>query len=240
MKPIAVIPARGGSKRIPRKNLSVVGAFSAVEQTVINAVNSGIFETVIISTDDSEILDKAIQRGAEFTSYRPAELSNDFATTLDVMEYEVSSALTKYPRAEYFCCIYPMTPLLKYSRVIEGLEILKTSNYDYVFSAKKSLESLDRAIKINTQGKLEILSKEAELARTQDVQQYFFDAGQFYWGRKASWLAKSPILSGNSTVVLFEKYEVIDVDDIEDLSFVKELYNIRKATLKSDEVDKNA
>ena len=240
MKAIAVIPARGGSKRIPRKNLSIIGALGAVEHTVINALNSGIFETVIISTDDAEISERATRCGAEFNSYRPAELSDDFATTLDVMAYEVSTALTRYPQAEYFCCLYPMTPLLRYTRVIDGLELLKSSNCDYVFSAKKSSESLDRAIRISGSGELEIVDKDAELSRTQDTQQYLFDAGQFYWGRKKAWQSKSPILSGNSNVVLFEKYEVIDVDDVEDLSFVRELYKVRNSTLIGDKVDKNA
>jgi N-acylneuraminate cytidylyltransferase len=240
MKTVGIITARGGSKRVPRKNLAVIGGLSAIEHTVINALDSGIFDSVIISTDDLEISEKAIRRGAEFNSLRPAELSNDFATTLEVMSHEVSLASDKYPETDYFCCLYPMTPLLSYSRVREGLELLERSSYDYVFSAKKSSESLDRAMKINASGNLEIANKNAESIRTQDAESYFFDAGQFYWGRKAAWLERSPILSGNSNMVLFEKYEVIDVDDMQDLSFVRELYKMRKSNLIGNKVNKDA
>ena len=240
MKNIGVITARGGSKRVPRKNLEVIGELTAIEHTVINALGSGIFDKVIISTDDLEISEKAIQRGAEFDSFRPSELSNDFATTLDVMAHEVLSASEKYPEVEYICCLYPMTPLLNYSRVQEGLELLQRSNYYYVFSAKKGTESLDRAMKMNNSGKVELVNKAAESIRTQDTGSYFFDAGQFYWGRKAAWLKKSPILSGNSNMVFFEKYEVIDVDDIQDLLFVRELFKMRKSTLIGKKVDKDA
>ena len=227
MRPVCVIPARGGSKRIPRKNLEVIGDYSAVEHAVINALKSNLFDQVIISTDDAEIAEAAAKQGATFESFRPESLSGDYATTLDVMAFEVEKAKAKFTNNRLFCCIYPMTPLLDYSHVAAGKTILENSEYDYVFSAIKGNLPIQRALIRTAEQGIKMLYGENESVRTQDLEEHYFDAGQFYWGQERAWTAKRPILGGNSNIVVLDKYEVIDVDDPQDLQMIRELYKMR-------------
>ena len=226
-KPIAIIPARGGSKRIPMKNLIPVGDKPALQIAIELAINSNMFEDVVVSTDNSEIRKIAIDAGATVYDERPKFLSNDDATTLDTISYEVHLLLVKYPNLQYVCCIYPVTPLLKNSRLREGFELIQSSDWDYVFAAQRNTKPYDRNLSIDTQGRASINRPENEQRKTQTFPEVFNDAGQFYWGLTSAWLEKRPILSGNSTFIQLGKYEVFDVDDLEDLEIVRELYNSR-------------
>jgi N-acylneuraminate cytidylyltransferase len=226
-KPIAIIPARGGSKRIPMKNLIRIGNKPALQIAIELALSSNLFEEVIVSTDSSEIGKIAVESGATFYDERPKFLSDDDATTLDTVSHEVHLLLRKYPKLQYVCCIYPVTPLLKNSRLREGFELIQSSDWDYVFAAQRNTKPYDRNLSVDPQGRVSINRPENEQRKTQTFPEMFNDAGQFYWGLTSAWLEKRPILSGNSTFIQLGKYEVFDVDDLEDLEIVRELYNSR-------------
>lgn len=236
-KPIAIIPARGGSKRIPMKNLIRIGNKPALQIAIELALNSSMFEEVIVSTDNSEIRKIAVESGATIYDERPKFLSDDDATTLDAISHEVQMLVAKYPDVQFVCCIYPVTPLLTYSRLREGLELIQSGVWDYVFAAQRNTKPYDRNLSMDTQGRVSINRPENEMRKTQTFPEAFNDAGQFYWGSTSAWLEKRPILSGNSTFIQLGKYEVFDVDDLEDLEIVRELYNSRTQNKNFSEGD---
>ena len=132
---IAIIPARGGSKRIPRKNIRLFHGIPVIAYAIKAAKESGIFDEVFVSTDDGEIADIAISFGAKVPWMRPKELSDDFATTVKVMQDAVKRFDTNLNRLEFVCCIYPTTPLLRPNLFLEGLRVLKDGDWDYVIAA---------------------------------------------------------------------------------------------------------
>lgn len=222
---IAIIPARGGSKRIPGKNIRDFVGVPALVRSIKLAQKSELFDRVIVSTDRDDIAQLAINNGAVINEIRPEELSNDFATTLDVMSYE--SSLVGEENCEYICCLYPVTPLLRVHRILEAFNQITSNAADYVYPVLELPVPLDRCI-IQNDDKLQTVKKEAEFARTQDLKKIYYDAGQFYFGRINAWINKRPILTGNSTILNLDKWEVVDIDTLDDWSLAEKLFKINQ------------
>lgn len=214
---LAVIPARGGSKRIPRKNIKNFHGKPMIAWSIQAALQSGCFDEVWVSTDDAEIAQIAQGYGAEVPFLRPSELSNDFATTADVMQHAVNFfEKTKQIRPDYVCCLYATAPFVIQQDLLNGLSVIESEEVDYVFSATTFPFPIQRAIKLTENGHVEMFSPEYFNTRSQDLQEAWHDAGQFYWGTAEAWLNKSIIFSKQSKVVELPRYRVQDIDTADD------------------------
>lgn len=227
MSCLAVIPARGGSKRIPRKNVKDFNGKPVIENPIRLALNSGIFTNVVVSTDDKEIGAIARKCGANVPFDRGPSLSDDFSTTVEVISDTIQFELNNGRAYDFVCCLYPVTPLLRVSRISEGLSRLKETKASYVFPAIEFDTPIQRAFKEGEKGFIELLNQDFANTRTQDISPYFHDAGQFYWARSETWLKKETIIGSNSQIIKLDKYEVIDIDNSHDWKFAEEISEIR-------------
>lgn len=228
MSTIAIIPARGGSKRILRKNVKLLAGKPAIAYPIELALNSGIFEQVIVSTDDAEIAEISRKYGAEVPFLRSPELSNDFTITVDVIADVAERLQDQGESFEYICCIYPVTPLLKVNRLKQALNTIESGKWDYVFPAIEFPAPIERGFKKGKSGLIEFDFPEFANTRTQDITKTFHDAGQFYFGKSEAWIEKKSILNGNSTFIELAKNETLDIDDLEDWELVEKLISLNK------------
>ena len=215
---LAVIPARGGSKRIPRKNIKMFHGQPMIAWSIQAAINSGGFDEVWVSTDDEEIAVVAQAYGAKVPFLRPAYLSDDFATTADVMSHAVEEfGKLNHALPDYICCLYATAPFVTKTDLLQGLDKIKNnSNLNYVFSATTYPFPIQRAIKLNEHDTVEMFSPQHFNVRSQDLEEAWHDAGQFYWGTAEAWLNKAMIFSTQSRVVELPRFRVQDIDTQED------------------------
>lgn len=215
---LAVIPARGGSKRIPRKNIKDFYGKPMIAWSIEAALKSECFDEVWVSTDDEEIADIARRYGAKIPFMRPAHLSDDFATTADVMSHAIEQFyLLNKKMPELACCLYATAPFVTKVDLIAGLQKIQADNrLDYVFSATTYPFPIQRAIKLSKNHKVEMFSPEYFSIRSQDLEEAWHDAGQFYWGRAKAWLNKNIIFSSQSSIVELPRSRVQDIDTPED------------------------
>ena len=213
----AVIPARGGSKRIPRKNIKEFHGQPMIAWSIQAALNSGCIDEVWVSTDDDEIAAIAQSYGAKIPFIRPANLADDFATTADVMQHAVQAYQTQYQQLpNYVCCLYATAPFVQRQDLQKGFELIQTKSLDYVFSATSYPFPIQRAIKLDKDGAVNMFSPEHFNTRSQDLEEAWHDAGQFYWGRSEAWLSKARIFSPQSSTVALPRFRVQDIDTSED------------------------
>ena len=234
---IAVIPARGGSKRIPRKNLKEFNGKPVIFYSIKAEFERKVFSEVIVSTDDEEIAEYSRSQGAKIPWLRSKELSNDFATTSQVMQDAVMKLDSE--NLENVCCIYPVTALLRPKYISEGLSVLNNGDWNYVFSAVKNDSNPQRFFTLNPTNSVSMLLPDFELTRTQDLEQTFHDAGQFYWGKKSAWLDKRPILDSPSTIIELSKDEAIDIDTFSHWKLAEDLYSSRSGLEESFRIGDN-
>jgi pseudaminic acid cytidylyltransferase len=225
---IAVIPARGGSKRIPRKNIKLFHGIPIIAYAINSAWESGVFDEVIVSTEDYEIAEIAMHFGATIPWMRTKELSDDYATTLSVMQDAVFKLKADTAAMENVCCIYPATPLLKPGYITQGLQKLKNEEWKYVFSGQKANQSPQRLFSLSASKGVELLFPKYNDTRTQDLDDFFYDAGQFYWGQVSSWENGIPIFSSNSTIVEIPRNLAVDIDTVEDWQYAESLFEKNK------------
>lgn len=212
---IAVIPARGGSKRIPHKNIRDFCGKPMIAWPITAAQTSGLFTHIIVSTDDQEIASVAQQWGAEVPFVRPADLSDDFTGTTPVVAHAVAWCLEQGWPLDAVCCIYATAPLIQVEDLHKGLELLQFNSEGYVFSVTSFTSTIQRAFRINTSGKTEMFYPEYFNARSQDLEPAYHDAGQFYWAKPQTWLAKKSGFDGGLPVIL-PRWRVQDIDTLED------------------------
>ncbi|MDD2367419.1 MAG: pseudaminic acid cytidylyltransferase [Desulfuromonadaceae bacterium] len=213
---IAVIPARGGSKRIPRKNIKEFCGKPMIAWSIEAALQSGCFDRIAVSTDDDEVADVAQQYGAEVPFIRPAELSDDHTGTLPVIRHAVEWFIEQGQQPEQVCCIYATAPFISPEDIQRGLEILTATGSDYAFSVTSYPFPIQRAIRLTPHGQVEMFNPEEFNSRSQDLEEAYHDAGQFYWGHASSWLSEKKIFSPESSPVLLPRYRVQDIDTMED------------------------
>ena len=215
---LAVIPARGGSKRIPRKNIKIFHGQPMIAWSIQAAIDSGCFDEIWVSTDDEEIAAVAQVYGAKVPFLRPAYLSDDFATTADVMSHAVEEfGKINHALPDYICCLYATAPFVTKADLVQGLEKIKNnSNLNYVFSATTYPFPIQRAIKLNEYDTVEMFSPQYFKVRSQDLEEAWHDAGQFYWGTAEAWLNKAMIFASQSSVVELPRFRVQDIDTQED------------------------
>lgn len=223
---IAVIPARGGSKRIPRKNIKSFCGRPMIAWSIGAAKKSGLFDRIIVSTDDAEIAEVARAWGAETPFVRPPELSNDFAGTTEVIAHATQWALDDGITPEAVCCIYATAPLIHAEDLKKGLSALESGNWDYAFSVTEFAAPIFRAFKQTADGGIEMFFPEHFATRSQDCPAAFHDAGQFYWGRPEAWINGKKIFSQRSASVVIPRSRSQDIDTPEDWKFAEILFQI--------------
>jgi len=221
---IAIIPARGESKRIPRKNIKLFHGTPVIAYAISTARESEVFHDIYVSTDDMEIAKLAISFGANVLPLRSKELSNDKATTLEVMKDAVLKLDSELPYVENVCCLYPVTPLLTPTALVSSLQILEEGEIDYVLSAMRVSESPYRSFILDDAKAIKLLFPEYSETRTQDLRPAYQDAGQFYWGKKNSWKSGLPILLSKTTILELPFGSVVDVDTLSDWERAEELF----------------
>ncbi len=224
---IAIIPARGGSKRIKKKNSKMFCGQPIIAYSIKQAQASRLFDRIIVSTDDCEIADISRKLGAEVPFLRPENLSGDFVGTVDVinhaidfMEQETGNHVT------YACCIYPTAPFVMVDSLREGYMNLVNSEKTFSFSVTTFSFPIQRALKINKEGEAQAFWPENIEKRSQDLEEAYHDAGQFYWGKRDGFLGQKPIFSSASIPVVLPRERVQDIDTEEDWRRAELLYQL--------------
>ena len=211
---IAIIPARGGSKRIPRKNIKEFCGMPMIAYAITAAKESGLFEHIIVSTDDEEIARIANEYGAKTPFIRPAELANDFTPTNPVVSHAINACreIGIYP--DFVCCIYACVPLIQAADIEGTFNCLTSSNVDSCYPVTEFPSAPQRALKRASDGTMKYFYPEFRMTRTQDLEPAYYDAGQFYWGKTNAWLMKNNIAEGIGYEI--SNSRVVDIDTPED------------------------
>ncbi|AQQ67506.1 pseudaminic acid cytidylyltransferase [Microbulbifer agarilyticus] len=231
---LAVIPARGGSKRIPRKNIKNFCGKPMIAWSIEAALQSGCFDRVIVSTDDQEIADISQELGASVPFLRPAELSGDYVGTIPVIKHAIDWFRERGEVAEYVCCLYATAPFVKSADIKIGLSLLTDSGADYAFSATSYGFPIQRAIRLTDSGRVEMAYPENFNVRSQDLEEMYHDAGQFYWGNAGAWLQERTVFSPASVPVILPRHRVQDIDTNEDWERAERMFT---AGLAMEEID---
>jgi pseudaminic acid cytidylyltransferase len=215
MKAVAVIPARGGSTRIPRKNIKVFVGRPMISYPIEVLKRSGLFDRIIVSTDDEEIADIARLEGAEVPFMRPADLANDQIGTGPTIRHAIQWLEENDQRPEYVCCVYATTPFLRAEYLRQGWEAVRAGSR-LAFSVTSFAYPIQRSFKLLESGGVEPFQPECIPCRSQDLTPAYHDAGQFYWGDAEAFLAPLSVFSEVSHPVILPRYLVQDIDDDED------------------------
>lgn len=213
---VAIIPARGGSRRIPRKNVKGFCGKPMITWSIEAAQASDCFDKIIVSTDDREIADVAQKCGAEVPFVRPSRLSDDYTGTGPVMRHAIHWLDSHDEKVDFACCIYATAPFLSALDLQSGWDAIRDSGLDYVFSVTSYAFPIQRAIRITERGLVSMCSPEHFSTRSQDLDEVWHDAGQFYWGTAKAWCEEKMIFGQKSKVVKLPRYRVQDIDTVED------------------------
>lgn len=213
---IAVIPARGGSKRIPRKNVREFCGRPMLAWSIAAARESGCFDRIIVSTDDAEIAEVARDSGAETPFVRPPSLSDDHTPTVPVIAHAINEMEAQGAHISHACCIYATAPFVRPGDIRRGLAVLTEAGALFAFSATSFAFPIQRAMRVLPTGRVEMFQPEHALARSQDLEEAYHDAGQFYWGTAGAWKSGKPIIGPDSAAVILPRHRVQDIDTMED------------------------
>jgi pseudaminic acid cytidylyltransferase len=221
---VAIIPARGGSKRIPRKNIKSFCGKPMLAYAIETAMESKLFDKIIVSTEDEEIAAVANKYGAETPFVRSADLANDFANTNAVIVDAIEQLTANGDRIASVCCIYATTPFLQAKYLQQGYDKLIHHNSSFAFSVTTFPFPVQRAIRITEDGLVEALHPENNFVRSQDLEEVYHDAGQFYWGTTEAFLQERVFFSHESVPVILPRYLVQDIDTPEDWTRASYMY----------------
>ena len=225
---ICIIPARGGSKRIPGKNIKDFLGKPLIAYSIESALNSKVFNEVIVSTDDEMIANVAREFGASVPFFREASLSDDYATSTDVIKDAIRRANSSFSDV---CCLYATAPLITAEILKEVASEFKKDECKFLFSATAFDFPIQRAIKLDENARVSMFYPQFERTRSQDLEPAFHDAGAFYFGKKEAWLQCSAIFAPHSKAYLLPRNLVCDIDTLEDFEFAKKLYLINNGKI---------
>lgn len=225
MSAVAIIPARGGSKRIPKKNIKEFFNKPLIAYSIEVALESKLFDKVIVSTDDEDIAKIAKEYGAEVPFLRPKELSDDITGTTDVTLHAVEFLKSQGFEYNFICTIYATAPLLEKKFLIQGYEKLKNSDAINSFSATSMPFPIQRTFKIDKNGRCEMFMPEHYESRSQDLEIAYQDAGQFYWS-KSNQNSDEIMFSKDSIPILLPRHLVQDIDTLEDWERAEIIYQL--------------
>jgi pseudaminic acid cytidylyltransferase len=237
-KSIAIIPARGGSKRIPKKNIKSFHGKPLIAYSIEAARASQIFDKILVSTDDSEIAEIARAYGAEVPFMRPKELADDYSGTQAVIDHALEWLVQRGERYDFACTIYATAPLLQPKYLIEGLEALLHSDAVYAFSAASMPFPIQRTFKLTAEGRCEMFMPEHFTTRSQDLEEAYHDAGQFYW-KNLHRSTDENMFGSDSIPIVLPRHLVQDIDTPEDWERAEILYEVMKLSHANSIYDQN-
>jgi pseudaminic acid cytidylyltransferase len=225
MNKLAIIPARGGSKRIPRKNIMYFLGKPIIAYSIEAALESGLFDEVMVSTDDEEIADVAIKYGAKVPFFRGAKTADDFATTLDVLKEVEFNYKNKFNKQfDFICCIYPTAPLVSIEKIKEGFKLLYEKKLDVVYPIVAFSYPLLRAVEIEN-GITKMVWNKYMNSRSQDLKTYFHDAGQWYWYNPSS--INDSLFTDRTASIILNEEDIQDIDTISDWKIAEMKYKLK-------------
>lgn len=212
---VAIIPARGGSKRIPRKNIKPFADLPIIAYSIKAAQESALFDRIIVTTDDEEIAKVARSFGAEVPFMRPKELSDDHTATIPVIAHAIQT-LQNDCVITHACCIYATAPFIRPLDITNAYNALITHDKQYAFPVTTFPFPIQRGVKRDDEGNIKMFYPEHFATRSQDLEEAYHDVGQFYWGTAEAWLAGNPIFSDAATTIVLPRHLVQDIDTPED------------------------
>lgn len=224
MSAVAIIPARGGSKRIPRKNIRDFCGQPIIAWSIQAAIDSECFERVVVSTDDDEIAAVARACGAETPFLRPAALADDHTATIPVIQHAIERLEADGTTPARVCCIYATAPFITAADLRGAGRLHARVACDFVLPVAAFASPIQRALRITANDRLEMFQPHLFTARSQDLEPAYHDAGQFYWGRTAAWLSGQPLFSPGSTAYPLPRFRVQDIDTPEDWQHAELLF----------------
>lgn len=223
---ICIIPARGGSKRISKKNIREFHGKPIIAYSIEAAIKANCFQKIIVSTDDQEIAAVAKKWGAEIPFMRPDQISDDFSTTMDVIQHAIEWFENDSCQFDMVCCIYATAPFITSEDILHGLKLLKDQKIQYTFSATSFSFPIQRAFYLNHAGTVSMFQPKETNTRSQDLQEAYHDAGQFYWGKASAFKAGLPLFSKHSKAVNIPKERVQDIDTSKDWEYAEKMYEL--------------
>lgn len=220
---VAVIPARGGSKRIPGKNIKLFLGKPIIAYSIEATLKAGIFDKVIVSTDSEEIASVAREYGAETPFIRPAKLADDFSGTTEVVAHAIKWFQEKGDQISLVCCVYATSPFLSSETIIKGMKILDETNKKYSLTVTHFPSSIHRALKIDN-NQLDMFWPENFNIRSQDFDEAYYDAGQMYCGKPKAFIDDLPLFANYSAPIILPNYLVQDIDTLDDWRTAELMY----------------
>lgn len=230
---VAIIPARGGSKRIPRKNIRSFCGKPMIAWSIEAALASECFERVVVSTDDPEIAEVALECGATVPFLRPAELADDYTGTVVVMRHALEWLNANDRQVDLACCLYATAPFVSVEDLRQGWDTLKERECSYAFSVTSYPFPIQRALRIAKDGRVSMFSPEHLNSRSQDLEEAWHDAGQFYWGTAIAWLKEQPVFGRESIPIKVPRHRVQDIDTPEDWLRAEWMFRAMQAAMDS-------
>jgi pseudaminic acid cytidylyltransferase len=225
---LAIIPARGGSKRIPRKNIRQFGGKPLISWSIAAARESGCFDRIIVSTDDPEISEVAIAHGAEVPFVRPPELSDDHTGTIPVIAHAIAWQNANGEDVSEACCIYATAPFIKAEDLQRGWQAIQENDAKYAFSVTSYASPIQRALKITPTKRIAMFQPQHFTTRSQDLEEAWHDAAQFYWGKADAWLTQLPLFSEAATPIILPRHRVQDIDTPDDWARAEMMFKCLK------------
>ena len=230
---VAIIPARGGSKRIPRKNIKPFCGVPLLARTIGLLQSTDLFAQIIVSTDDREIADVALAAGAEVPFLREAGLADDHTGTTAVIRDTIQRIETTNRQCEIACCVYPAAVLASSETLAECSQLATTGDYDYVLPAAPFRYPVQRGLRLTADHTCEMLWPENFARRSQDLEPVYHDAGQFYFGIRSAWLHERPFFGAKSRVVVVPHTQVQDIDTLDDWDRAEAIFEAKRRCVET-------
>ena len=227
---LAVIPARGGSKRIPRKNIRLFAGKPVMAYSIRAALASGCFDEVIVSTDDEGIATIAREHGATTPFMRPAALADDHTVLADVITHAIHWYQSQGQSVSQACCIFATAPFMSAADLKAGLTALTSSGMHFALSVTSFAFSVQRALRLNNDDTVDAMYPQYRLTRSQDLAEGWHDAGQFCWGTTEAFIQKLPVFSPHTVAVKLPRHRVQDLDTLEDWHRAELMYDVLRQT----------
>lgn len=224
---VAVIPARGGSKRIPRKNIRDFAGRPMIAYAISAARESSLFEHIVVSTDDNEVARIARENGAETPFERDENLADDYTPTVPVVADAIVRCESLGWGVDDVCCIYPCVPFINIEDLKDALRLLETSGADYTFPIVEYPSAVQRAMRRDSDERVRPFFSGDELVRTQDLEPAYYDAGQFYWGKRDAWI-NNPLIHSSGAGLIIPKVRALDIDTNDDWALAELMYKANK------------
>ncbi len=222
---IAIIPARQGSKRIKEKNIKKFLGKPIISYAIKKALRTKLFDYVVVSTDSLKIKKISEKFGAKVFFLRPKKISNDKASTQEVIKHALNWFKKKNIRFNYVCCIYSTSILIEPKDLIQSYKLIKNSKWSFVMSAQKYSTQIERSFNLKN-NEIKLFNKKKFYKNSQDFKDFYHDAGQFYWGSSKIWCSKNT-LSNKSTIYQLKKHKAVDINTIEDWKFAEKIYRLK-------------